>query len=98
MKTLRKFHEIKMNKNKNNEEEEIERERLLSKFFNLKNTYLSFIDSNEDNDENGTNNEKYLIVNATNGKSKVSISEFVEDLKILNPNVAVLPFEYVRYF
>lgn len=87
METLRKFNEKKMQNNPP--------ERLLSKFFKLKNTYLSFIDCNDDNDDNGTNNEKYLIVNASNGKSKVSISQFSEDLKMLKPNVAVLPYEYV---
>ena len=57
METFKKFHEKKIKINP------VE-ERLLTKFFNLKNTYLSFLDSNDDNDENGTSNEKYLIVNA----------------------------------
>jgi hypothetical protein len=98
MKTLKKYNEIKMNNNNSDNNNSIKtEERIISKFFNLKNTYLSFIDCNDDNDENGTNNEKYLILNASNGKSKILISEFAEDLNILNPNVAILPFEYVSY-
>ncbi len=37
------------------------------------------MDSNDNDDDIGINNEKYWILNANNGKAKISISEFLED-------------------
>lgn len=74
-----------------------DRNRVLTKFFNLKNTYLSFMDYNEDNNDNGVNDDDTLIINSTTGKTKVSIQDYVKNLKILDPDVAVMPFEYVNY-
>lgn len=53
------------------------------------------MDYNDDNSDNGINAENMLIVNSSNGKSKVSIQDYLKFLDILNPNVAVMPFEYV---
>lgn len=72
--------------------------RLLTNFFNLSKTYLSFIDYNDDNSENGINNEKFLIVNSSSGKSKVLIEDYVRHLSILKPDTAVIPFEYVSFY
>ena len=79
------------------DESTLERNRVLTKFFNLKNTYLSFMDYNEDNNDNGVNDDDTLIINSTTGKTKVSIQDYVKNLKILDPDVAVMPFEYVNY-
>ncbi len=53
------------------------------------------MDFNSDNLDNGINAENFFIVNSSNGKSKVSIQDYLNYLQILNPNVAVMPFEYV---
>jgi len=79
----------------NSSEEET---RLLTKFFHLNKTYLSFIDYNQDNSDNGINSENFLLVNSTTGKSKVSIQDYLKYLEILNPNIAEIPFEFVKSF
>jgi hypothetical protein len=72
--------------------------RLLTKFFMLDKTYLSFMDFNDDNNDNGINAENLLIVNSSNGKSKISVQDYVKFLDVLNPNVAEMPFEYVNNY
>lgn len=91
---FKRFHKEKI-EFANNQNLKDEDTRLLTNFFHLQNTYLSFMDYNDDNSDNGINAENYFIVNSSNGKSKVSIQDYFKYLEILNPNFAVIPFEYV---
>jgi hypothetical protein len=94
MESFKRFHKEKI-ESVNNQNLKDEDTRLLTKFFHLNKTYLSFMDYNDDNSYNGINSENYLMVNSSTGKSKVSIQDYLKFLEILNPNFAVMPFEYV---
>jgi hypothetical protein len=70
--------------------------KLLSQYFKLDYTYLSFMDSNDASGDVGANDDHTYMLKTNTGKTKVKTSEFIKYLNLFNPEVAHLPFEYVR--
>lgn len=69
--------------------------RTLSSYFNLRNTYLSFMDSKELTTENGVNDPTTYLLSSNTGKIKMTALEFLKYTAVLRPEWAVTPFEYV---
>ena len=69
-----------------------EAKNLLTDYFKQDNIYLGFTDYLDDL---GANDEHSYLVNSSTGKSKITDSEYLKYLVMLNPKYAVIPFEYV---
>lgn len=70
--------------------------KVLSQYFKLDYTYLSFMDSNDASGDVGANDDHIYLLKTNTGKTKVKTSEFIKYLNLFNPEIAHLPFEYVR--
>ncbi len=69
--------------------------KLLSQFFKLDYTYLSFMDSNEVSGDIGLSDDNVYLLKTNTGKTKVTIQEYIKYLDIFNPEISHSPFEYV---
>lgn len=78
-------------------DEKLEKAKVLSKFFNLDKTFLNFIDVHDTSvtKDCGTNDLDLYLIDSNTGRVKVTIKEYFDNLKILQPEFAVIPFEAV---
>ena len=69
---------------------------ILKDFFHLDRSYLSFFDDKDTNTEYGSSETTSISVKSLNGKSKLTFQDYIKYVELLNPNIAVLPYEYVK--
>ena len=66
--------------------------RVLNSYLKLPNIILDFGDYNPDY---GSNDLETYFINSNTGKVKITLKEYIKYLFILNPQYALVPFEYV---
>ena len=66
--------------------------RVLNSYLKLSNIILGFGDYNPDY---GSNDLETYFINSNTGKVKITLKEYIKYLFILNPQYALVPFEYV---
>lgn len=90
---LLNYFDIFENFHKENQKEE----RLLSKYFQLKNIYLGFMDTENITGEIGSNEDNVYYLMTNTGKSKIKTDQFLKILNISNPNYVEIPYEFVKF-
>jgi len=68
--------------------------RVLNSYLKLSNIILGFGDYNPDY---GSNDLETYFINSNTGKVKITLKEYIKYLFIMNPQYAVVPFEYVPF-
>ena len=66
--------------------------RVLNSYLKLSNIILGFGDYNPDY---GSNDLETYFINSNTGKVKITLKEYIKYLFIMNPQYALVPFEYV---
>jgi hypothetical protein len=66
--------------------------KVLNNYLKIPNIILGFGDYNSDY---GSNDLETYFINSNTGKVKITLKEYIKYLFILNPQYAIIPFEYV---
>ncbi len=81
---LKKFHESKGSSN------------ILKDFFNLDNVFVSLYTEEDTKLDLGSNDVNSITVISSNGKAKLEFLTYINNLNILSPDLAIVPYEHVR--
>lgn len=80
-----KYHE---SKNSNN---------ILKDFFNLEKVFISIYTEEDTKLELGSNDINSVTVISSNGKAKLEFLTYINNINILSPELAVVPYEHVGH-
>ena len=70
--------------------------KILNTYFNLNKTYLSnFCVSDIQVKDMGCNEQNSYFIKCNNGKIKITNETYYKNMCLLNPDIGVIPFEYV---
>lgn len=72
--------------------------RLLSQYFKLDYTYLSFMDSQDAGGDVGANDDNVFMLKTNTGKTKITVQNFIKYLDLFNPEITQVPFEFVKFY
>lgn len=80
---FKRFHEEKNSSN------------ILKDLFNLDKVIVSLYSEEDIKIELGSNDQNSITVISSNGKTKLEFSTYINNLRLLSPDLAVVPYEHV---
>lgn len=66
--------------------------------FNLDNVYLSLFCAKDCTLDLGCGDTNSIYVQCTNGKGKLTFEDYINSINLLNPKIAVVPYEHVSNY
>ena len=70
---------------------------ILKEYFNLEKVFVSLYTEEDTKLELGSNDSNSVTVISSNGKAKLDFLTYINNLNILGPELAVVPYEHVSY-